>query len=207
MSGFGSPVALAPPAPRPPAEILWACENGGTPRFPGDIATIYARRQSPSPRHLDAFQVAVREAQTRVWMLDGYLFLPEAGKGSPDYRILTILDWLHVDIVANDIKILTGDHKEVSAADLRLFKDRENDINKKLARRGPQCSITVSTHLSRVFDIHDRFAVIDDELWHFGATVGGFHTSVNAASRGWPAGAVGAIKFFELAWAMSKGKT
>lgn len=207
MTSFGSPVALAPLAPSPPAEILWACENGGTPRFPGDIGTIYTRRHSPSPRHLDAFQVAVREAQTRVWMLDGYLFLPEKGKGSPDDRILTILDWLHIDIVAADIRMLTGEHCEVSADALKIFKDREVEINRKYARRGSVCRIAVSTHLSQVFDIHDRFAVIDDELWHFGATVGGFHTSVNAASRGWPAGPTGAIKFFELAWARSEGKT
>lgn len=207
MTSFGSPVALAPLAPSPPPEILWACENGGSPRFPGDRPTIYARRNSLSPRHLDAFQVAVREAQTRVWMLDGFLFLPHKGKGSPDDRILTILDWLHVDIVATDIRMLTGEHREVSADALKIFKDREVEINKKYARRGSACRIAVSTHLSRVFDIHDRFAVIDDELWHFGATVGGFHASVNAASRGWPAGAVGAIEFFELAWTISEGKT
>lgn len=205
MTSFGSPVALAPLAPSPPPEILWACENGGSPCFPGGIATIYARRHSLSPRHMDAFQAAVRKARTRVWMLDYYLFLPDTG--SPDDRILTIVDWLHVDIVATDIRMLTGEHREVSADALKIFKDREVEINKKYARRGSVCRIAVSTHLSRVFDIHDRFAVIDDELWHFGATVGGFHASVNAASRGWPAGAVGAIEFFELAWTMSEGKT
>lgn len=205
MTSFRSPVALAPLAPSPPPEILWACENGGSSRFPGGIATIYARRHSRSPRHMDAFQAAVRKARSRVWMLDNYLFLPDTG--SPDDRILTIVDWLHVDIVATDIRMLTGEHYEVSADALKIFKDREVEINKKYARRGSACRIAVSTHLSRVFDIHDRFAVIDDELWHFGATVGGFHASVNAASRGWPAGATGAIEFFELAWSMSEGKT
>jgi len=205
MTSFGSPVALAPLAPSPPPEILWAGENGGSPRFPEGIATIYARRHSHSPRHMDAFQAAVWKARSRVWMLDEYLFLPVTG--SPDDRILTIVGWLHVDIVATDIRMLTGEHSEVSADALKIFKDREVEINKKYARRGSVCRIAVNTHLSRVFDIHDRFAVIDDELWHFGATVGGFHPSVNAASRGWPAEATGATKFFELAWSMSERKT
>lgn len=35
------------------------------------------------------------------------------------------------------------------------------------------------------FDIHDRFAITDDELWHFGSTVGGVSGGLTALSRGW----------------------
>lgn len=48
--------------------------------------------------------------------------------------------------------------------------------------------------------IHDRFAIIDNELWHFGATVGGLHNKVNAATRGWDADFHDAIRFFEIVW-------
>lgn len=44
---------------------------------------------------------------------------------------------------------------------------------------------------------HDRFAVIDQELWHFGATVGGGHPSLTAQSRGWDAEVAGFKIFFE----------
>jgi len=33
--------------------------------------------------------------------------------------------------------------------------------------------------------VHDRFALVDDELWHFGSTVGGGFGCLSAASRGW----------------------
>ncbi len=33
--------------------------------------------------------------------------------------------------------------------------------------------------------IHDRFAIMDGEIWHCGAAVGGMHGSLNALSRGW----------------------
>lgn len=35
------------------------------------------------------------------------------------------------------------------------------------------------------FDIHDRFAVLDDEIWHFGGTICGIGHSLTAYSRGW----------------------
>lgn len=49
-------------------------------------------------------------------------------------------------------------------------------------------------------DIHDRFAIVDNELWHFGADVGGAHLSINAASRGWNAEERGAVRFFDNVW-------
>jgi hypothetical protein len=48
--------------------------------------------------------------------------------------------------------------------------------------------------------MHDRFSIIDNELWHFGATVGGLHHLVNAATRGWNAEAHDAVRFFNDAW-------
>lgn len=49
-------------------------------------------------------------------------------------------------------------------------------------------------------DLHDRFAIVDDELWHFGATVGGCHRSVNAFSRGWSAAETHAEDYFFHLW-------
>lgn len=49
-------------------------------------------------------------------------------------------------------------------------------------------------------EVHDRFAIVDNELWHFGANVGGTHKSVNCFSRGWPAREYGAADFFQDYW-------
>ncbi len=123
------------------------------------------------------------------------------GDTNPDGRILTILEWLHTGLVACDIRILTKKHDEINKDMLELFQIREKEINAYQARRSKQCSIQINTCLRDKFNyIHDRFAIVDDELWHFGATVGGFHASVNAASRGWSAVDSGATAFFKLAW-------
>lgn len=44
----------------------------------------------------------------------------------------------------------------------------------------------VSIHCFRYHDwVHDRFAIMDQEIWHFGAAVGGMHKKLSAFSRGW----------------------
>lgn len=51
---------------------------------------------------------------------------------------------------------------------------------------------------------HDRFAIIDDELWHFGANVAGTHKDINCFSRGWSAHSTGAYDLFEKCWQQAK---
>lgn len=51
------------------------------------------------------------------------------------------------------------------------------------------------------FDIvHDRFAVTDGELWHFGGTVGGIHPDLTAVSRGWDAESQNFTTLFNQIW-------
>lgn len=184
---------------------MWGGESGGSHFFPREMETIRTRRRSSNPKPLEAFRIAVVNAVERVWVVDEYFLMPDQGK--PDDRILMILDWLQPGLVASDIRILTKAHDEINEEMLQLFQLREREINQLQARRPKQCSIQVNTRLKVGFDfIHDRFAILDDELWHFGATVGGFHASVNAASRGWCAIDSGAIEFFEMAWDKCKGK-
>lgn len=64
----------------------------------------------------------------------------------------------------------------------------------------PDVRWKTSLEVSPVLDVHDRFAIVDDELWHFGATVGGAHRSVTAYSRGWDTRTTRAGEFFEEAW-------
>ena len=53
-------------------------------------------------------------------------------------------------------------------------------------------------------DIHDRYAIVDDVLWHCGATIGGLHHSINAMSYGWSARDTRAIEFFQRLWKLMK---
>lgn len=181
-------------------EILWRSENADSHRFPTNMQTICTRKHSPDPKPLDAFRDAFRSAIERVWIVDEYFLIPNK-KAPPEGRIQTILEWLHPQLDASDIRILTKNHAEINQELLRLLANQQERINASQPRRAKKCSIRVNTNLTKKFNyVHDRFAIVDEELWHFGATVGGFHPDINSASRGWSAEDSGAIEFFELAW-------
>lgn len=208
MKKLRSALALPPPPPRIalPKDILWGCQNGGSPHFPRDLASIHERRHASDPAPMHAFRDAMMNAAERVWVVDEYFLVPHSG-AEPDARVERILGWLPVYLAATDIRILTKEHREITDGMLMRFQHRALAINARNPNRRPQCSIEVCTRLTSRFGvIHDRFAIIDDELWHFGATVGGFHSSVNAASRGWDAVTSGGVAFFEMAWNECKGR-
>ena len=48
--------------------------------------------------------------------------------------------------------------------------------------------------------LHDRFAILDGALWHFGSTVGGGHPGLTAVSGPWPAIETRAVAFFDECW-------
>ena len=63
---------------------------------------------------------------------------------------------------------------------------------------GKDFDIRVVDKGSTVF--HDRFAVTDGELWHFGGTVGCLEAKMTAGSRGWPADQLEFIDLFHKLW-------
>ncbi len=142
----------------------------------------------------DEFVVAVRRARERVWLIDGYLLKVSDGATGCFFDIFgRVLS----ETFALDIRLLTSaktGHKEHIEA-LRVLRDE---------RRAPPRNegFTIEVGLVRegrgVARLpHDRFAIIDDELWHWGANVGGTHREINAFSRGWPAHESGASDYFE----------
>lgn len=207
MKGFGPSIEIAPKVQRPfpGKEIFWGSQEGGCNRFPEKDA-IWNRKHSDNPAPLLAFGRAVSGAQERVWIVDEYLLMPD--RGDPKNRIEQILEWLPLWLAANDIRFLTKHHAEIDESELTQFQERAQEINNSSARRQMKCTIEARTHLTQKSCnfIHDRFAIIDDELWHFGGTVGGFQASVSAASRGWRASDHGAIDFFEMAWSAGERK-
>lgn len=144
-------------------------------------------------------------AKERVWICDDYLLKPNSG--SLAERVDRILEWFPpIGLAASDIRLLTRATLGVDVSLRKRFQLRAQEITNQPARRGKQCNIEIKLHLADCDFIHDRFAIVDDELWHFGATVGGLHASVNAASRGWRAEDHGAIEFFEEIWRLGERK-
>lgn len=201
-----------PKRPVPDKAILWATQtgygnlqNGDGNCFPG-MSAIVERESADQPNPLATFGEAVSQAQDRVWIIDPHFLDPDKDKGNRQNRIDHILCWMPETMPANDIRFLTKNHntsdnKEVNNDLKKQFQEHAKIINAYRLTGAVQCVIDVRFTLKQNFDyVHDRFAIIDDELWHFGATVGGFHCQVSAATRGWRASDHGAEEFFELAW-------
>lgn len=198
----GVVVAAQPQQPLHEKVIYWCSSSpGNNRRFPSE-ADIRTRGYSEIPMPLSAFVDAVRNAAERVWIVDEYFFTSGNDRIQTTKHVSDIRSWFHRDLMATDIRILTGSHKEVTADELSLVCMQADDINRSQPKRQTVCTIAIKTNLtSGDFNyVHDRFAVVDNELWHFGGTVGGYQKKVSAVSRGWCARETGAIDFFKLAW-------
>lgn len=164
--------------------------------------------------YLNAFWDALQSAVKRVFILDGCFLNPETPSGADkegliNKRVSVIKEKLE-GLALNqpdglEIKILTD---SPYSAD----KDKENEmwasfdevenLYQGLRQQGSTgAELNVCLDLTKKFNyIHDRFAIIDDELWHFGGTVGGFNSKLSVASRGWDATQLNAIEFFNEVW-------
>jgi hypothetical protein len=202
-------VAAQPTRALPEPRMFWPTfrgygDGGGSDStaFPS-LTAIKARRAARPPEALNVFVEAVRGAQDRILVLDDFLFKALEGQ-SAQSRYEQILLWLPDGLIANDIRFLTnacGDSTQQNEI-RKLFNERVTAINHRAPRRHGTAQIEIKFSLGRSFPyVHDRFAIIDNELWHFGATVGGLHSLVNAATRGWNAEAHEAVRFFDEAWA------
>jgi hypothetical protein len=193
----------------PERRILWPTvigygdDEGGSDseKFPS-LQAIKVRRVMRPPAALSAFVQAAWTAQDRILVLDEYLFKEKDQEFQPE-RYNQILEWFPDRFAASDVRFLTkwpGDNS-LQTAIQKIFNDRAEDINTKTQFRASMLNIAIKFSLGEQFPyVHDRFAIIDSELWHFGATVGGLHSLVNAATRGWDAEAHDAVRFFNEAW-------
>lgn len=146
------------------------------------------------------FENAISTAQ-RVWIIDKHLFSEDGKNPSHSRRIKKVVNWFLTNHIQN-IRVLTGHHDDQAEIE-NEFKELEYFIIDSRTKVDAPLKVEISFSLKDFDYIHDRFAIIDEELWHFGATVGGFHRDVNAASRGWSADAHKAVQFFDTAWKMA----
>ena len=189
--------------PLPEKEIFWsgARAQGGDVdrrRFPL-IRDIQSCPQPPKGQPLAEFVAEVRQARERVFILDDFLFY-KADSANLEDRLDQILAWFPIGFSAPRVQLLTTSRGTIERR--QRIRDRIAEHEAMINQDAyVQVTITSNFNLNRNFDhIHDRFAIIDDDLWHFGATVGGLHWRLNAATRGWPAEQHGAVQFFEDVW-------
>ncbi len=163
------------------------------------FAAMKARASARPPSPLAAFARAVRDAQDRVLIIDRFLFTPE--HGSAQVNIDAVMAWFRTGPAVSDVRLLTSASGEEQTEIERQFSELAKLINSNQLHRATRIDIRINFNLKDlIYEIHDRFAIIDNELWHFGATVGGLHPGLSAASRGWAADKHGAIAFFDCAW-------
>lgn len=161
------------------------------------FGSIKLRRNTQNVRLVEEFKKAISTAQ-RVWIIDKHLFSEDGKNPIHTQRIKKVVGWFYTDQIQT-IRILTGHHDDQAEIE-KEFKVLEEIVTGARARVDTPLKVELSFCLKNFDYIHDRFAIIDDELWHFGATVGGFHRDVNAASRGWRADTHKAVQFFDTAW-------
>ncbi|MGK0149700.1 hypothetical protein [Pseudomonas putida] len=167
--------------------------------FP-EYDAIMARHGVDDVRVVREFEKAISTAQ-RVWIIDKHLFSEDGKKPVHSRRIKKVVNWFLTSQIQT-IRILTGHHDDQAEIE-KEFEDLEAFVTDERAKVDTPLKVELSFALKDFDYIHDRFAIIDDELWHFGATVGGFHRDVNAASRGWSAETHKAVQFFDTAWKMA----
>lgn len=68
---------------------------------------------------------------------------------------------------------------------IQLLRECASKSRKNYPKVYMNCSIEIGELPSKGIDIHDRFAIMDGEIWHCGAAVGGMHGSLSAVTRGW----------------------
>lgn len=166
-------------------------------RFPSLREEIYRYTAGKFGAWSKEFISTVRNAGSRVWLIDGFLLkMDQHAKTS----FFNIFDRVLRQTSAQDIRLLTS-NKDGHQEQIRYLYALQN------TRRAPPRNepFTIAVRLIRggrssVRLPHDRFALIDDELWHLGANVGGTHHEISAYSHGWPAYDTGAVEYFERLW-------
>lgn len=99
---------------------------------------------------------------------------------------------------ANDIRLLTDGRKEVRDRMKQILQSYRNMFSDQYGTAEIFWSIGLD---KREYPfLHDRFAVVDSTLWHFGSTVGGGHPGLTAASGPWSATETRGKHFFDDCW-------
>ncbi len=149
-------------------QIFWLWTTGGchTPQHPrpGRMEGVHVPSWQPKP--LEIFLEEVAQATQQIYILDPHFDEPVGIRGVWDYIVYSNAG----------VKILVS--KTDSKKDLQKWLKDHPD---------PKQEIRSVDIRKTDLEFHDRFAVVDSELWHFGSTVGGAQPQFSAVTRGWSA--------------------
>ena len=164
--------------------------------FPGVDEVNVRRRgiEAGNELGLRAFEEAVEGAEVHVFVLDHHF----------DKQGADILGGALILSQVRDVRLLTG-RGSLADADRKELADALTQSCNEERHDGRQVAVLWRAILdTRRFPfLHDRFAIIDGALWHFGATVGGGYSGLTAVSGPWPATETRAVEFFEECWRRS----
>ena len=141
------------------------------------------------------FRASIDQCLNKIWILDSYLHTSNYRK-----KLITILE----DIALNQSNLnvrfylLLNDDK----ADIQTLFDNTNEYIRELRGRSNNVTTIEAVFINDMSWLHDRFAILDNILWHFGSDVGSSNKSLHATSYGWNAET--AIEFFKQLWEQSK---
>jgi hypothetical protein len=178
-------------------EILWSIHGKSRSCFPtcGELSAQRSFLKNEFHRNSminaieESFLYSILESEERLWIIDPYFFEIICKGISVSYAdvILEMLE--QIDSKYLDIRILSSSNE----IDLDAWQARSDKV---LSSK----NFAIDIHLIRSFPIHDRFVIVDNELWHFGGSIGLLLPSLNAVSRGWDIYNTRAIEFFEELW-------
>ena len=144
---------------KPKMHWIWADVGG----FPfGEIMNT----EDHSPSILDDFSTAILQANSRIWIMDPHF----------DHKVGLRCLWVSLCYTeASEVKIIS--HEDFEGEWINKLEE-EFDV-----------SMTIKLEWRKgFFQLHDRFAIIDNQFWHFGSTVGGGFYKYGAATSGWSSG-------------------
>lgn len=81
----------------------------------------------------------------------------------------------------------------------KTSKEEREKVN-ELLRLGRDRRVDWVTLKGSAIELHDRFLIIDQQLWHFGADVGGAHKGITMSTGAWCARTTEAERFFDELW-------
>ena len=196
-----------PPEPSGKPQLIWSSikygqgiESHDAFRFP-DISSIRSRHtagHNGTVLKLLAFEEAVCGAIDHILVLDPHFDEKGAKVLGPALE--------HSQVLKVHLLTGRGDVDQTLRKQLRKDMMRYCNMNRSGDRR-------VEVQWDAILDkshfpfLHDRFAIIDGAVWHFGSTVGGGHKGLTAASGPWSATETRAMEFFEECWRLCNARS
>lgn len=178
-------------------ELHFAGPDGGSRRFPEPWELRRLGEKSSGKVELAAFVERAWAARDRFWVLDPHFFeygLHGAQLALSQSKIL-------------DVRFLTEPLKKESK---KCKSDVDTTIRRAWSAGYPEGTrVPVGTTFqwrdrlqgpdSYPF-VHDRFVILDDQLWHFGFAACGSSKHLSAATGPWDAQVTGAALFYSRLW-------